>query len=69
MARDEVLEGKQLLSGVATCAGESGLVHRLERGMPAMAPGAISPDGEVGPLVEDQGPEPLPDKEGGSRPG
>jgi hypothetical protein len=34
-----------------------------------MAPRAISLNGEVGPLVEDQGPEPLPDKEGGSRQG
>jgi hypothetical protein len=34
-----------------------------------MAPRAISLNGEVGPLVEDHGPGPLPDKEGGSRQG
>jgi hypothetical protein len=68
-ARNEVFQGELWILSVSTGAGESSLVHRLERGLPAMAPRASSPNGEVGPLVEDHGPGPLPDKEGGSRPG
>jgi hypothetical protein len=69
VARDEVLEGEQSIFGGSARAGESGIVQRLERVLPAKAPRANIWNGQGGWLLRGCWTEPLPAKEGGSRPG
>jgi hypothetical protein len=69
VARDEVLDGEHLIYGVSSWAIGSGIVQRLERGLPARAPRVNKRNGWTGRLSVAGGGEALPEKEGGLRPG